>query len=79
MRWAALVVFILLASGAAHAQMMAPTLSCDVYVNKMRITWPPGYMGAKECNQLAWRLEQVKKEGTTVECKCQKHNWIRYD
>ena len=71
MRWAVLLTAILL-SGPATAQVMAPTLSCDVIVNGYAITWPKGWMRFQECKALAADLQRKDKTDAKIKCVCQR-------
>ena len=71
MRWAVFITVIAL-SGAAHAQSVPPTLSCDVLVNDITITFPKGWMEFRECKALADDLDRKDKTGAHIQCICQR-------
>ena len=64
-------LLLLFWASSGFGQTMAPSLSCDVFVDNMRVTFPPCYMEMKECRDLAKKLDRTDKTGAHITCKCQ--------
>lgn len=62
------VLSLFLVTGAFGNPMASKT--CDVYVNDIRITFPPAWLSEGQCDKMLRQLKTQDETDAKIECKC---------
>ena len=55
---------------SAFGQGVTPTQRCDVFVNRIRITFPSNFLNQPQCFKLMLELQAKDTTGAAIECRC---------
>lgn len=69
---AGILVLVAFASSARGMIMQRDALSCDLYVNDYRVSWPPKILSKDECVAMAEDVKSRDETKAKITCECER-------